>query len=98
MESRIVSVGRRELEKIESRFEIVGHDAKRGSFHIILELGVVPAAMKSRIRLAKPRLLARVMIDELERARQQENKYTPTAEVGQLIQNAAVKLSKEAAQ
>lgn len=49
MESRIVSVGRRELEKIESRFEIVGHDAKRGSFHIILELGVVPAAMMTSV-------------------------------------------------
>ena len=51
---------------------------------------------KTRIGIAKPRLLARVLIDELERARQGGSSYLPNADVKKLIQKAAVKLSEEA--
>lgn len=70
--------------------------AKEFSADLIRQL--VTELTKSRFRIAKPRLLARVVIDELERARQRGDGYMPMAEVGRLIQNAALKLSEEAAQ
>jgi hypothetical protein len=51
---------------------------------------------KSRFRVGKPRLLARLLVDELERARQSDKHYTPPLELGKTIQQTAEKIVKEA--
>jgi hypothetical protein len=56
----------------------------------------VSELIKTRLGIARPRLLARVLIDELERARQNGSNYIPNSDVRRLIQNAAIKLAEEA--
>ncbi len=50
----------------------------------------------SRFRVAKPRLLTRVVIDELERARQQGAEYSLPADVKSKVASAAERIAKEA--
>lgn len=57
---------------------------------------LVDSLLETRIRVAKPRLLARVMIDELERARQLEETYTPPVDLDQTVTFAAKQISHEA--
>ncbi len=57
---------------------------------------VVKAVMDARYRVAKPRLLCRVLIDELERARQQGKAYTPRSSHEAAVRSAAEKLQEEA--
>ena len=51
----------------------------------------------SRFRVAKPRLLARIVIDELERARQQGDEYKAPADVKSRVASVAERIAKEAA-
>jgi len=56
----------------------------------------VDEVTKSRFRVGKPRLLARSLVDELERARQCDHRYIPLADPGRAVQQAAEKIAKEA--
>jgi P-loop Domain of unknown function (DUF2791) len=51
---------------------------------------VVESVMASRQRLAKPRLLARVLVDELERARREGAEFHPTDDMSQAATRAAM--------
>jgi hypothetical protein len=56
----------------------------------------VDEVTKSRFRVGKPRLLARSLVDELERARQSDKQYAPPADLGKTVQQTAEKIVKEA--
>jgi hypothetical protein len=51
---------------------------------------IVESVIANRHRLAKPRLLARVLVDELERMRSEGKAYRPTTDMPALTANAAV--------
>jgi len=51
----------------------------------------------SRFRVAKPRLLTRIVIDELERARQQGAEYSVPADLKGKVASVAERIAKEAA-
>jgi hypothetical protein len=55
----------------------------------------VAAVQESRFRIAKPRLLARLLVDELERARQAGH-YIPPTDVAARLADTARKLTAEA--
>ena len=55
----------------------------------------VDAVQDSRFRIAKPRLLARVLVDELERARQQASQYVEPADVTGRLSETARRLTAE---
>jgi hypothetical protein len=55
----------------------------------------VDEVSKSRFRIAKPRLLARLLVDELERARQQDTTWQPAVSITQSVQQTAEKILKE---
>jgi hypothetical protein len=55
----------------------------------------VEAVQQSRFRVAKPRLLARLLVDELERARQHAGAYTPPADVASQVASTAERLTSE---
>jgi adenosylhomocysteinase len=57
---------------------------------------ILSGIVESRFRIAKPRLLARIVIDELERARQGGSGYTPPGDVTSLIAQAAKRIAQEA--
>lgn len=50
---------------------------------------IVDSVLGSRFRLAKPRLLARVLVDELEKMRQEGTAYRPTDDLTALTAKAA---------
>jgi hypothetical protein len=50
---------------------------------------VIDSVLANRHRLAKPRLLARVLVDELERMRSEGKAYRPTADMPALTASAA---------
>jgi hypothetical protein len=52
----------------------------------------------TRFRIARPRLLARVLVDELERARQSGAHYKAPADLDALMASAARQIAKEAEQ
>ena len=52
--------------------------------------------LESRFRVAKPRLLARVVVDELEGARQAGHEYQPPTDVGKVVERTAQRLVKDA--
>jgi hypothetical protein len=56
----------------------------------------VDEVLRSRVRIAKPRLLVRLVIDELERARQGGPTDRPTTDVAAAVVQAAQKSSPEA--
>jgi hypothetical protein len=56
----------------------------------------VDEVTKSRFRVGKPRLLARSIVDELERARQSDKHYTPPLDLGKTVHQTAEKIVKEA--
>ncbi len=56
----------------------------------------VEAVQQSRLRLAKPRLLSRLLVDELERARQDPGNYAPPADVSDQVAKTAQRLTAEA--
>jgi hypothetical protein len=58
----------------------------------------VRGVVASRFRIAKPRLLSRLVVDELERARQVGETYAGPADVDMLVGQTATRLSKEAKQ
>lgn len=51
--------------------------------------------LKSKMRIAKPRLLARIVVDELERARQLGPGYAAPTEIATLVGTAASRISRE---
>jgi hypothetical protein len=51
----------------------------------------------SRFRVAKPRLLTRIVIDELERARQEGIEYKPPGDVKGKVASVAERIANEAA-
>jgi hypothetical protein len=55
----------------------------------------VDEVLRSRVRIAKPRLLVRLVVDELERARQTGPAYRPPADVAAAVLQAAQKSSPE---
>ncbi len=57
---------------------------------------VVEKLVDSRLRMARPRLLARVIVDELERARQNGARYEAPVDVESLIGRAASAVAREA--
>jgi hypothetical protein len=56
----------------------------------------VDGALASRQRLAKPRLLARMLVDELERARSEGSSYCVPADVGAAASRAATSVLNDA--
>lgn len=56
---------------------------------------LVSKIVDTRMRVAKPRLLARVMVDELERARQAGSNHTWPQRLDTLLTTAATKISRE---
>jgi hypothetical protein len=56
----------------------------------------VSAVFKSRFRIAKPRLLARVLVDELERARHQGGDYVPPINIEAKLADTVRKIQEEA--
>ena len=56
----------------------------------------VDAVQEGRFRIAKPRLLARLLVDELERARQQAGQYAPPSDVAARLQETARRITAEA--
>lgn len=83
-----------ELEEMATRIHEI-HRAAYGKSQVGLTdkffRGVVAEIMKSRVRVAKPRLLARLVVDELERARQVGSGYNPpTSLVESVVQTADV--------
>lgn len=50
---------------------------------------------RSKFRIAKPRLLARLLIDEMERARQSQQPYTVPPDLPKAIQKTAETIAKE---
>lgn len=59
-------------------------------------LGLVSKILETKMRIAKPRLLARVMIDELERARQSGGQYARPQNLDAAVSTAAAQISREA--
>jgi len=55
----------------------------------------VSAVLESRFRIAKPRLLTRLIVDELERARQDPSAYVKPANVAKLLSRTAEQLTRE---
>jgi hypothetical protein len=56
----------------------------------------VEEVLRSRVRIAKPRLLVRLVVDELERARQAGATYQPPADIASAVSKVAEMTSKEA--
>jgi P-loop Domain of unknown function (DUF2791) len=71
-----------------------GEVAKR--FEETLLRRFVDAVQESRLRTAKPRLLARLLVDELERAREQGSQYTPPADIAAKLVETARQVTAEA--
>lgn len=59
---------------------------------------LVEHILASRARIAKPRLLARIMVDELERARQNSSAYNTPVDLDKLVVDAATRIVSEAQQ
>lgn len=57
---------------------------------------LVTKIVDTKMRIAKPRLLARVMIDELERARQVGGAYSPPKDLESVVTKTATQVSREA--
>ena len=57
---------------------------------------LVSKIVDTKMRIAKPRLLARVMIDELERARQSGGVYAPPKDLDSVVTKTATQISREA--
>ncbi len=58
---------------------------------------IVANLLVSKLSMAKPRLLARVLVDELEKARQSSGSYAAPSDIPALLVSAAAALSKEIA-
>jgi hypothetical protein len=59
---------------------------------------LVTRLIESRLRMARPRLLARVVVDELERARQTGASYRAPSDIDGVLGHAAATLVREAEQ
>lgn len=57
--------------------------------------GLVSKIVETKMRIAKPRLLARVMIDELERARQAGGTYAVPRDLDSVVTKTAAQISRE---
>lgn len=55
----------------------------------------VDGAMKTRFQIAKPRLLARILVDELERARQRGSSYRAPDDIENLFLNTAERIAED---
>ena len=84
MASRIVAVHRTAYESASSA-GVTSQLLDR----VVGELG------KSQLRIAKPRLLARVVIGELERARQAGYGYEPPPDISAVLVRVAAQIAKE---
>ena len=72
-------------------------DAKTNGLTETLLDRFVTEVVSSRFRVAKPRLLTRMVVDELERARQRGAEYAPPKDVQATVAKAAEAIAKEAA-
>jgi hypothetical protein len=59
---------------------------------------LIDSTVRARFRIAKPRLLARTLVDELERARQNGNLYEQSQNTAALVAAAYERLTKESAE
>ncbi|HZP62574.1 MAG TPA: BREX system ATP-binding domain-containing protein [Terriglobales bacterium] len=82
--------------KIKAVHEVAyGHEATRGFGEKIIQ-DFVSEVTSSKFRIAKPRLLARLLVDELERIRQTGSPYSPPTDLSKVIQSTAERIIKEA--
>lgn len=77
------------------RVHAVAYDTNPNTLSVSLLEGFVDEVLRSRVRIAKPRLLVRVVIDELERARQAGGAYRPPTDLNASVMRAAQKVSTE---
>ena len=56
----------------------------------------VDEVTRSKFRIAKPRLLSRLLVDELERIRQTGSPYSPQTDLSKVVQGTAEKIIREA--
>jgi bacteriophage exclusion system BrxC/D-like protein len=82
--------------RIRRVHQIAYGDSTNGLTEAMLDR-FVDEVVASRFRIAKPRLLTRMIVDELERARQRGADYRPPADVKSTVGRAADAITKEAA-
>jgi hypothetical protein len=71
-------------------------DLPRGRLEQDFISELVSKIVNTKMRVAKPRLLARIMIDELERARQSGGAYARPLDLDPVVTRAAAQISREA--
>jgi hypothetical protein len=82
--------------KIKAVHEVAyGNDATRGFDDKVIR-AFVDEVTRSKFRIAKPRLLARLLVDELERVRQTGSRYAPAADLSKVVQGTAERIMREA--
>jgi hypothetical protein len=89
---------REQLREIAERIEHVhgvAYAASKSEKQRVSLDPFVDEVLRSRVSIAKPRLLVRVVIDELERARQNGPGYQPPSDVAGMVSRAAQKSQKE---
>jgi hypothetical protein len=89
---------REELRRIAERIRrvhVIAHPNGSSSPSLPVDR-FVEEVLRSRVRIGKPRLLVRVIVDELERARQSGSTYRPPADVAAAVLRAAQKTTPEA--
>ena len=95
-------LGKKQMREVAQRIAAIHHAAygERGAVHVTPEEidELVTALFQSKIRIAKPRLLARVLVDALDRARQGNNIPKLLAHPSAAIAKAASDIEKEAAE
>ncbi len=90
-------LARGQLKEIAERIErvhTIAYPAASPTPRLPLER-FVDEVLRSRVRIAKPRLLVRLVVDELERARQAGPAYRPPADLTVAVLRAAQKSSPE---
>jgi hypothetical protein len=82
--------------KIKAVHEIAyGHEATRGFDDKVIQ-NFVDEVTRSKFRIAKPRLLSRLLVDELERIRQTGSPYSLPTDLSKVVQSTAERIIKEA--
>ena len=88
----------KELERLAARIagiHSVAYDSDPNTIKTDLLDGLVAEVTKNRMRVAKPRLLTRVLIDELERTRQRGWTFRSSDEIAKSVHSVAERLVKE---
>jgi len=88
----------KELERLAARIagiHSVAYDSDPNTIKTDLLDGLVAEVTKNRMRVAKPRLLTRVLVDELERTRQRGWTFRSSDEIAKSVHSVAERLVKE---